>query len=207
MPDSRGRHRSATAWPARRYAPSMWNHSLSSRADARQRRQIVDRAGIDRAGGTDDQEGRQPGFAVLGDGLASSAATSMRWNWYRSGTSRSASLPRPAKSIALRHAAMRRRRRVGTQLRRPSMPMRARTFAQGFRARDQHGHEIGHRGAGDEQAAGALRGNPNKCAPIPRSGARPRSACDRGRRDWRSSPPPASPPACRQACRRHAPSP
>ena len=48
-------------------APSTWNQSFSRRAIDSQRREIVDCAGIDGAGGADHEERRQSGDAVLRD--------------------------------------------------------------------------------------------------------------------------------------------
>ncbi len=66
MPASRGAMSGARMASAP-MAPSTWNQSFSSLRDGGQRRQIVDGAGIDRAGRADDEERRQPRAAVLRD--------------------------------------------------------------------------------------------------------------------------------------------
>ena len=120
---------------------------------------------------------------------------------------RSAALPKPASSMAWRDAAMRRGRDIGGEaLARRGEPSRRDAGPSARGARDQHGDEIRHRTAGDEQPAGASRESRTAAATQRGPGARPRSACDRGRRRLAFRPaasisasmPTGVPPPCTQ---------
>ena len=105
-------------------APSTWNHSSSRAQRSASAGEVVDRAGVDAAGGADDQERRDSRRRGPRRCRAARAATSMRPRVIARESSRSASRAEAGHVQRARDAAMRRRprrRRRAAPRRRPSL--------------------------------------------------------------------------------------
>ena len=128
-------------------------------AQRAQRREIVDRADIHRAGRADHEERLQAGLAVQRDLRAQRGDVDAVQSIDRDDAQRIAAEARNIHRLG--DAAMRRRRGIGRQQRAlvadAALPDR---LSQRRRSRHQHRHQIGHRRAGDENPA-RLAGKPN----------------------------------------------
>ncbi len=124
--------------------------------DFRQHGQVVDGAGVHRASRAHQQERLKAGGPVLRDGLFDGHVVHGPG---RIGVDQPQAVRAETGHFhGARNAVVGRLRGVGSQSslgRRHALE--ARRQSEGSGPGDQHGHEVGHRGAGDEEAAGGLR--------------------------------------------------
>ena len=120
--------------------------------DGGERRQVVDGAGIDRAGSADHQEGCQTCVAVPRDGRVERRKIYLMK--IVGGNDMQCRIAEAGQIHGLRNAAVRGRRGIGDETFAGRCDaVAAHLDAQFARARDQHAEQIGHRRTGDEQPA------------------------------------------------------
>ncbi len=133
--------------------------------DPGQRGEVVDRADVHGSGGSGDEERGQAGRAILRDRGLERGQVDLEALVHRHQPQRG--LAEAGQVHRLRDAVVRARRRVGDEARlRRGQAVAAHVRAERPGARDQHGHQVGHRRAGDEQAAGRRREREQLAHPV-----------------------------------------
>ena len=166
--------------------------------DLGQRREIVDRPGVDRAGGRDDAERLAAEAPVGGDRPPQLGGVHAIVGADPDRAQGAAAEPEQLEGAG--DAGVRLARGVADQTRRGRGDAIDPDLAAGqMMARDGEPDQRRHRGAADQEAARGLRQAEQLAAPRRSPGARRRSRRDRDRRDWRSWSRPGSRP---RGCRR-----